>query len=658
MSDPSSAASRLSRNPFRIAACVASSLVLAGVASASIDYDLSTLLGNNGFRLFHNATQTSLGTHVAPVGDVNGDGIADFLTSGDHPFAYLVFGKPSIGGNGIVDFTSVTSASAIRISGPTNEQFGGAISGLGDINGDGFADFAIGSPLADLPGKIDAGRVYVVFGFAGISANKETSIAGLVAAHGFTLRGEAAGDRFGSSLGGGADVNGDGFSDFVIGSPDATTNGNGLSGRAYVLFGGTGFVPNSVLDVASFTTANSISLLGPSANQEFGRSVALSADMNGDGRGDIVIGDPGLDATGSPGAVFVVFGPTTGAVVDTAQPLTGIGFKVSGSQAGDQLGIDVAAIGDFNGDGIPDIAAGAPHNGSPFHECGQVNIVFGGPNVGQTGFVFVQSLSGTAGVRIDGDTAENSIGFAVGGPGDVNGDGYADVLTASRAADPAGLQNAGEAYVIYGGPDIGNGAHFNLAALDELTTGVRFAGVTKQDDIGDDVSGAGDINGDGRPDILIASRNAKNPPATHSGEVYAILSTQPAPLSADIDVINASVGGVQTMLVNAGSQYAGKYYYTLGSITGTSPGTPFAGFAMPLIADPYFSAMLTYPNSFVQNSMGLLDANGRAEMAIYVPTGLPSELTNLFIYHAYFVYDQAKGKVKAVSNPVSLRIVP
>lgn len=644
-----------------------SKLVLGSLAcfgavahASSIDYDLAALLGNNGFRFFSSGTGNNVGWRVDSIGDVNNDGFGDFATSGwstQDPTVHIVFGRPGLGQTGLVDFNSIAPPFGWKVSGPFGDGFGDAISSLGDFNGDGFGDFAIGGPVIDAPGKSEAGRVYVIFGKATFGATQNSTIGTFVSQHGFSLVGASAGDRLGSSVAGGGDLNGDGFDDLIIGAPSRTASGKGLAGVAYVVFGGTGYAVNSVIDIGTLNPANSITVLGAAANDSLGRSAASTGDLNMDGLADAMIGAPGLDSIGFAGRVYGIFGGTTG-VLDTVNPLTGSGFVTLGSLPGDMMGYRVAGLGDFNGDGPPDVAMSLPFADDMAANAGAIAILYGAPNLASTGFAFVNNFTGSVGARIRNTTADGSFGQALAGPGDLDGDGFTEIVTSDRSADPAGVLNAGRVFVVLGDTTIGNNGIFDINSIVQGSNGVTFGGVMPNDAIGISLGGALDVNNDGNTDLLIGSHAAKSLPAGHTGEVYVIKSLVPAPLTVDVHEMQATAGGVQKLAVNAGATHAGRYYYMLGSISGTTPGISLGGVPMALIPDSYFQFMLNYPNLIVANSLGILDPAGKGEGTLFVPAGVPAPFSNITLYHAYFVYDVPSGSVKMASNTVSLRIKP
>jgi hypothetical protein len=353
-----------------------------------------------------------LGVAVAPAGDVNGDAVADLVVGAWHNGlsgagvgrAYVYFG----GVAGALD----GSPDVILDPGVTTEaNFGRWVAGAGDLNGDGFADVAVGAPLDDTA-AMNAGAVYVYFGGASFDA----SVDGV-------LVGEAADDHFGP-VGGAGDVNGDGFADLVVGAADY-----GMApflvpdpGRAYVYFGGAGPAFNETADV----------VLTEMDIQAFGAAVA-GGDVNGDGFSDVFVGES-LANPGNSGRVFAYFGGAAfDAVAETVVP--GAGNELFGSS--------VAFAGDVDGDGFGDVLVGGPFSNVAGTWAGQAYLLRGGSGA---------TLSSTLDATFADGVTWDEFGSAAGSAGDVDGDGYADVVVGASLADDAIGNEQGKAFLYRGGP--------------------------------------------------------------------------------------------------------------------------------------------------------------------------------------------------------------
>lgn len=237
----------------------------SGIGASGV-LDLSTLNGINGFINYGVASDDQTGRAVSTAGDVNNDGIADFMIGGlaSSPasgISYVVFGRSGIGGKGIFNLTSLNGVNGFVIHGTSQNQIGNSISYCRDVNGDKIADLHIGVP----GGVTRAGSSYIIFGKSGIgSSSGSIDVLSLNGMNGFAINGIAVGDQFGSSVNS-VDINGDGLTDAVIGAFGASPGGRTSAGITYVIFGD------------SPTT----SLLKNRLNITIGQSIALStANLN------------------------------------------------------------------------------------------------------------------------------------------------------------------------------------------------------------------------------------------------------------------------------------------------------------------------------------------------------------------------------------------
>ncbi|MFA5995866.1 MAG: VCBS repeat-containing protein [Patescibacteria group bacterium] len=296
------------------------------------------------------------------------------------------------------------------------------------------------------------------------------------------------------------DFNGDGKSDLLIGA-----YGNDV---AYIIYGKTTFTSSTNLAAAD------VKLVGEAGNGATGYAVA-SGDINGDGKADVLISAPNLD--GNTGAVYVVMGSANLSSVINLSATTAT--KYVGEASGDYAGSAVASAGDINGDGKTDFLIGAPYNnistGKVYLIYGSANFNIGTNNLADVTTGFVGSVAGEA------------AGSALAGAGDVNGDGKVDILIGTNYVDSA----AGKAYLIYGANSISGINNLNSA-------NVVFNGENTSDYAGSKVAGAGDVNGDGKADVLIGA-SGNDSGGTNSGVAYLIYGA--ANLSASINLVNANV---------------------------------------------------------------------------------------------------------------------
>jgi hypothetical protein len=294
-----------------------------------------------------------------------------------------------------------------------------------------------------------------VFGKAGeFSANLNLST--LDGSNGFVINGIDAGDSSGFSVSSAGDVNGDGFDDILIGASDADPNGQYGAGESYVVFGKTGeFSAN--LNLSTLDGSNGFQINGIDVEDFSGNSVSNAGDVNGDGFDDIVIGAFVADPNGqyTAGSSYVVFGKAGGFSANlNLSTLDGSnGFQINGIDTDDRSGRSVSNAGDFNGDGFGDILIGtlsADPNGQNY--AGESYVVFGKAG-GFSANLNLSDLNGSNGFQINGIAAGNRSGNSVSNAGDVNGDGFDDILVGAYRANSNGQNNAGESYVIFGRAD-------------------------------------------------------------------------------------------------------------------------------------------------------------------------------------------------------------
>ena len=487
--------------------------------------DVAKLSPATGF-IIQGEGSDSLGASVAGAGDINGDGIEDLivgapiLSGSVYPIGgrtHIVYGKLDTDGDGtqfgeavtisvsldtsipadpvpvtttitaeeapkgsvvrqVVDVAKLSPTDGFILQGDRrDDELGWSVSGAGDVNGDGLADLIVVAFSGDDGGN-SAGEAYVIYGKAGngaqfgeavtISVSVDTSDSSnnetmtitegpapegsvvrqvldtttLAPADGFILQGDRAGDNLGQSVSGAGDINGDGLDDLIVGAAAGDDGGN-LAGEAYIVYGkagtdGTQFgmavrlaadgtttitdgsmpdgsVVRQVLDTSSLAPSDGFILQGDAASDAFGRSVAVAGDVNGDGLADLIVGayfgdDGGMDA----GEAYIIYGKA----------------GTDGTQFGMAVRLD--------SEGVPITDGSAPED-SVLRQV-----------LDTTG------LAPTDGFILQGDAALDWLGESVSGAGDINGDGFDDLIAGAREGDDGGM-SAGEAYVIYGGTHLG-----------------------------------------------------------------------------------------------------------------------------------------------------------------------------------------------------------
>lgn len=467
----------------------------------------------------HGAAETDrAGRSVSGAGDVNGDGRADVIV-GAHQAdnngrnlsgsVYVVFGQST---PTTVDLAAL-GGFGFRIDGAAaGDQAGLSVAGTGDVNGDGLADVLVGAPA---PFENTAtGWAYVVFGKSSTAA---VDLAALGDA-GFRIDGSEVGAGAGTGVSGAGDQNGDGRADVIVGAPGADNKGVNGTGAAYVVFGKSS---TAAVDLAALGSSGF--RLDGSLGDHVGESVSDAGDVNGDGRTDLLVGAPQGQHTN--GRTYVVFGQASPVNIDL-EALGGSGFPINGVAASENAGFQVSGAGDVNGDARSDVllvAPGADNNGRP--GSGSAFVVFGKAT---TTAVELSTL-GDSGFRIDGPTS-GDFTSAVSSAGDVNRDGLADALIGAPGAPNSAGLSSGSAWVVYGKSST---ATVDLAALG--SAGFQIDGDAAQDSAGVSVSDAGDVNGDGRLEVLVGASLADRNGRSSSGSAYVV------PVQAGLTISDATV---------------------------------------------------------------------------------------------------------------------
>ncbi|MBI2565797.1 MAG: FG-GAP repeat protein [Candidatus Schekmanbacteria bacterium] len=356
----------------------------------------------------------NFGHSVAGAGDVNGDGYGDVIVGA--PFYNDGFG---VLGRVYVFHGSATGLAASPAWWLEGNQpgaaFGSSVAGAGDVNGDGYGDVIVGAGAYD-EDFADEGRVHVYLG----------SATGLSVVPAWVAYGGQSGAGFGFAVAGAGDVNGDGYSDVVIAARyhdgDDTDEG-----RAYLFHGAAGG-----LSLTPGWTAD-----GGQTGADFGYSVAGAGDVNGDGFADVAIGSPGFSGQWSPemgkGRVYVYHGAAAGLASDPA-------WFTEGDQMLPLFGGSVSGAGDVNGDGYADLVVGAPQYDNEHEDEGRALVFLGSAS----------GMSDQAAWKTESDQDGAKLGYSVASAGDVNSDGFADLIVGAPAYD-GGQTDEGMAWMHLGG---------------------------------------------------------------------------------------------------------------------------------------------------------------------------------------------------------------
>ncbi len=463
--------------------------------------ELSGINGNNGFVLIGEANNDNAGNAVSDAGDVNGDGLDDIIVgarfAGNGGKAYVVFGQTN-GFPTTLNLSGLNGNNGFElIAASSNDSLGVSVSSAGDVNGDGMDDLIIGAYFVGNNGNNFSGSSYVLFGQPTFASS--INVSSLNGNNGFVINGVAANDYSGNAVSGAGDINGDGIDDLIVGSPRSGPDENG---SAYVVFGRNTFA--SPLNLSGLNGTNGFRLNGGPGFNRAGESVSGAGDFNGDGIDDLMIGSAYADGNG---VAYVVFGHTGSFSSPIELPgLSGSnGFIINGAADGNRFGGSLSGAGDVNGDGIDDVIIGARRATPNQNREGSSYVIFG--KTGSfTNPLDVSGLDGSDGFVINGIESYDRSGKAVSSAGDINGDGFADVIIGAEYAAPAGDIANGFSYVIFG-KNNGFDPVIELSNLDG-NNGFAIVGADEFEYSGKSVSSAGDVNGDGVDDIIIGAFGA------------------------------------------------------------------------------------------------------------------------------------------------------
>ncbi len=417
----------------------------------------------------------------------------------------------------------MANADASFIGESAGDFAGCNVAAAGDVDDDGHDDILVGADHESTVGN-DAGAAYLLLG--PISGTHSLSSADA------SFRGEASSDYAGFALSSAGDVDADGHDDLLIGAYLADAGGNS-SGAVYLVMGPvSGELGLSAADAR---------LIGEVSGDNAGYSVAGAGDVDGDGHDDMLVGAKNSDAAGSyAGAAYLVDGPTSGDVA-----LSAAFGRYLGESEGDYAGTCVAGAGDVDGDGLADLLVGAPQAGGS--TAGAAYLLLG-PAEGEI------DLS-DADAELGGEGANDAAGCAVAGAGDVDRDGYDDVLVGATGEDGAG-SDAGAAYLLLGPLGLGDGLQDAQAML---------TGEDAGDEAGERLAAGGDLNDDSYDDLLISAVSA----SSNAGAVYLVLG----PVTGEISLSNAQ----WKLTGDASGDYAGYGASAAGDIDADGYGDLLVG---------------------------------------------------------------------------------
>ncbi len=500
--------------------------------------DLAAINEDTGFTFIGASNYDDSGYAATSAGDINGDGFEDIIigaagavgagTYGCAGEAYVIFGEPGLSFDMPQSLASLNGDNGFTIRGEEDyDHLGASIAAAGDVNGDDIDDIIIGARAVDGDGPLETnlGAAYVIFGAADIGDSGVLDVSALDGDNGFRIEISESYAYAGTAVASAGDLNGDGVSDLAVSAPQADVGDDEFAGAVYILFGAANIGASGSISLDTLAAPSGFRVEGAFEYANLGQALASGGDIDGDGFDELLIDR------------YVVRGAAdlhTSADFNTLALNGPDGFAITGIISG-YASETALASGDVNADGFSDIILGDNDVTIGMrYSAGETYVIFGSPTLGDSGAFNITTLDGANGFRIQGAEQYDRSGSAV-AAGDINGDGFSDVITGAPRAEEPGSFLSGESYVILGAKDVGNSGTIDLDDPDSVPDAFVFAitGAADYDYSGEAV-GAADINGDGLEDVIIGARKADTPGMYDNGRT-AILFGAPTAIPGDLN---------------------------------------------------------------------------------------------------------------------------
>jgi len=479
--------------------------------------------------------------------------------------------------SGLVDSSKTKKIASSTNGGPTlanSDYFGRSVAAIGDIDGDGVTDLAVGAHGDDAGGS-GRGAVHVLL------MNSNGTVKGSSKINGTTFVGSANGDYFGSSVASLGDLDGDGVADLAIGAERNELNGVNNRGGLYIVFlNSNGSVKDYEWLVGGFNG------MPPSSDGDYlGHAVASIGDLDGDGVTDLAIGAPGNDTGGANrGSVQVLFMNANGTGKSSLRIASGLNGSPTLANS-DYFGSSVASLGDLDGDGITDLAVGAIYDDTGGSNRGAVHVLFMNSNGTVKSFQKIAGGVGGGPTLADGD----QFGASLAAVGDLDGDGVTDIAVGANYDDTNGTSR-GAIYLL------NMNADGTVKASQKIASGVGGGPMLANDDrLGVSVASLGDLDGDGLTDLAVGA-NFDDAGGINRGAVYTLFLQAPPsnsnPIITSSDAVSVPENSTNVMIVTATDAEAPPQVVSF-SIVGGADADKFSitgGGVLTFVAPPNFEA--------------------------------------------------------------------